>query len=187
MFICTGNICRSAMAHWLMVKKLEELNIKNIEVYSCGIYAQDGDTSTYEAKSVMEEYGVNLNKHRATNIRNSNIKQMDLILCATISHKIAVIDMYPELKNKVYTMKEYVNYDRQYHDKINIKDPWGYDIETYRSCLAEIDEVLDLLIKKIQKNVWWNIDFSYQKIYNLKNIKQRNGENNARNIKRTKW
>lgn len=65
-------------------KKLEELNIKNIEVYSCGIYAQDGDTSTYEAKSVMEEYGVNLNKHRATNIRNSNIKQMDLILCATI-------------------------------------------------------------------------------------------------------
>ena len=56
--------------------------------------------------------------------------------------------MYPELKNKVYTMKEYVNYDRQYHDKINIKDPWGYDIETYRSCLAEIDEVLDLLIKK---------------------------------------
>ena len=81
MFICTGNICRSAMAHWLMVKKLEELNIKNIEVYSCGIYAQDGDTSTYEAKSVMEEYGVNLNKHRATNIRNSNIKQMDLILC----------------------------------------------------------------------------------------------------------
>lgn len=153
MFICTGNICRSAMAHWLMVKKLEELNIKNIEVYSCGIYAQDGDTSTYEAKSVMEEYGVNLNKHRATNIRNSNIKQMDLILCATISHKIAVIDMYPELKNKVYTMKEYVNYDRQYHDKINIKDPWGYDIETYRSCLAEIDEVLDLLIKKMQKNV----------------------------------
>ena len=104
MFICTGNICRSAMAHWLMVKKLEELNIKNIEVYSCGIYAQDGDTSTYEAKSVMEEYGVNLNKHRATNIRNSNIKQMDLILCATISHKIAVIDMYPELKNKVYTI-----------------------------------------------------------------------------------
>lgn len=48
-------------------------------------------------------------------------------------------------------MKEYVNYDRQYHDKINIKDPWGYDIETYRSCLAEIDEVLDLLIKKYKK------------------------------------
>ena len=30
MFICTGNICRSAMAHWLMIKKLEEKNIKNV-------------------------------------------------------------------------------------------------------------------------------------------------------------
>ena len=42
------------------------------------------------------------------NMIHTRIKQMDLILCATISHKIAVIDMYPELKNKVYTMKEYV-------------------------------------------------------------------------------
>ena len=25
MFICTGNICRSAMAQWLLVKKLEDL------------------------------------------------------------------------------------------------------------------------------------------------------------------
>ena len=25
MFICTGNICRSAMAHWLLKKKTEDL------------------------------------------------------------------------------------------------------------------------------------------------------------------
>lgn len=151
MFICTGNICRSAMAHWLFNKKVEDLKLENIEVYSCGIYAQDGDTPTYEAKSVMEEYNVDLSKHKATNIRNSNIKEMDLILCATISHKMAVLDIYPELKDKVFTMKEYVNYNRQYHDEINIKDPWGYDIDTYRSCASEIEECLDLLIQKIKK------------------------------------
>lgn len=69
MFICTGNICRSAMAHWLLKKKLEQNNIQNVEVYSSGIYALDGDSSTYEAIEVMEEYGVDLKKHRATNIR----------------------------------------------------------------------------------------------------------------------
>lgn len=36
MFICTGNICRSAMAHWLLEKIKKD---KNINVYSCGIYA----------------------------------------------------------------------------------------------------------------------------------------------------
>ena len=54
MFICTGNICRSAMAEWLLKKKLEEKNRNDIEVYSCGIYAENGDVPTYEAKRVMK-------------------------------------------------------------------------------------------------------------------------------------
>ena len=150
MFICTGNICRSAMAQWLLKQKLEDKEIKNVEVYSCGVYAQDGDIPTWEAKRVMmDEYSIDMSKHRATNIVNSNIKEMDLILCATSRHRRDVLRIYPELEGKVFTMKEYVGYDREYHDKIDIKDPWGYDIETYRSCIAEIDECLELLIKKI--------------------------------------
>ena len=151
MFVCTGNICRSAMAHWMLLKKIEDKKIQNVEVYSCGIYAENGDIPTYEAKRVMEEYGVNLSKHRATNIQNSNIEDMDLILCATSSHNIAVIDLYPELKEKVFTMKEYVNYNREFHSPVDIKDPWGYDIDTYSSCAAEIDECLELLGDKICK------------------------------------
>ena len=57
--------------------------------------------------------------------------------------------MYPNLDGKVFTMKEYVSYHRQYHDDIDIKDPWGYDIETYRSCASEIEECVDLLLQKI--------------------------------------
>lgn len=149
MFICTGNICRSAMAEWLLKEKAKEAGRKDIEVYSCGVYAEDGDVSTYEAKKVMQdEYGIDMSKHRATNIRNSKIKEMDVILCATTSHKIAVLDMYPKLEGKVYTMKEYVGYHRQYHDDINIKDPWGYDIETYRSCVAEIEECINGILSK---------------------------------------
>ena len=150
MFICTGNICRSAMAEKLLKKKLKDIKRDDVEVYSCGIYAENGDVPTFEAETVMkEEYDVDMSKHRATNIRNSNIKNMDLILCATESHKIAVIDIYPELEGKVFTMKEYVRYSREYHDSMNIKDPWGYDIETYRSCVSEIDECLELLLKKV--------------------------------------
>lgn len=153
MFICTGNICRSAMAEWLLKQKLKDKKIENVEVYSCGVYAQDGDKSTWEARRVMmDEYSIDMSKHRATNIVNSNIKEMDLILCATSRHRRDVLRIYPELEGKVFTMKEYVGYEREYHDKIDIKDPWGYDIETYRSCVAEIDECLELLLEKIISN-----------------------------------
>lgn len=143
MFICTGNICRSAMAHWLMIKKLEEKNIKNVEVFSAGIHAMNNDIPTEEGIEVMDEYGVNLRKHRATNIRKSPIEEMDLILVMTVMHKMELVNIYPNLKEKIFTLKEYVG-----EDEINIKDPWGYNITTYRMCAAEIDRALDKLIGK---------------------------------------
>lgn len=145
MFICTGNICRSAMAHKLLQEKAKENN-KNINVYSCGLFAENGDYPTNQAIKVMREKGIDLSLHRATNIRNSNIEDMDIILCATVAHKNHVINMYPELKEKVYTIKEYVGYDKS---NLDINDPWGFSEQVYERCLKEIEECLNKIIKKI--------------------------------------
>jgi len=66
----------------------------------------------------------------------------------TWSHKNMVIQMYPELIDKVYTFKEYVNYDETGRN-IDIKDPWGYDIEVYRFCASEIEKCINKLTKII--------------------------------------
>jgi len=141
MFICTGNICRSAMAHVMLEDKAKKQN-KDIQVYSCGVYAQNGDISTEEAIETMEEYQIDLKKHRATNIRSSKIEDMDVILCATTAHKDNVLNMYPDLEGKVYTMKEYAGFDKK---NLDIKDPWGYDISTYRRCASEIEKCIENL------------------------------------------
>ncbi len=106
MFICTGNICRSAMAHRMLEDRAKKQK-KDIQVYSCGVYAQNGDIPTEEAIETMQEYQIDLKKHRATNIRCSKIEDMDIILCATTAHKNNVINMYPKLSGKIFTMKEY--------------------------------------------------------------------------------
>ena len=147
MFICTGNICRSAMADGLM-KKLVKDTGKDIEVYSCGVFAEDGDRPTYNAIEVMERMDIDLRKHQATNIRNSNIKEMDIILCATQSHKNAVEQLYPELKRKIYTIKEYAGYEKEDWD---ISDPWGYDIEIYQFCAQQLEKCLEKIIDKIEE------------------------------------
>lgn len=147
MFICTGNICRSAMAHKLLEEKAKQKGRKDIQVYSCGVFAEQGDYPDSHAVEVMKEYQVDLRSHRATNIRQSPIKEMDLILCATNSHKYSVLQLYPDLAPKVFTMKEYV----QLEDKkdIDIPDPWGYNMSTFRSCAASIDNCVELLLQKI--------------------------------------
>lgn len=149
MFICTGNICRSAMAEGMMKKLINEHNI-DAQIYSCGVYAETGDYSTYNAIEAMKEYEVNIENHRATNIRESKIEEMDLILCATLSHRQSVLHLYPELKGKVYTMKEYAKLDKNGQD-MDIKDPWGYDLNVYYNCALEIKKCLERTIEELKK------------------------------------
>ncbi len=146
MFICTGNICRSAMAH-VMLEDRARKDSKDIEVYSCGVFADNGDKSTEEAIAVLKtEYDVDLAKHRATNIKDSKIQEMDIILCATASHKNNVLNMYPDLGKKIYTMKEYAEYPNIDWD---IKDPWGCSYETYKKCAREINDCINKIINKL--------------------------------------
>ena len=100
----------------------------------------------------MKKYDIDLTKHMATNMLNSDIKHMDLILCATMSHKRTVLDWYPELEGKVFTMKEYAELDNHGKD-MDISDPWGYDINIYERCASEIENCLENTIDKLQKDV----------------------------------
>lgn len=146
-FVCTGNICRSAMAHAYLQKKLYDINKQDeVIVNSCGTRAYTGDKITNFAVEAIKEYGVNAENHRATNIYESDILNADLVLCMTVSHKKEVLSIYPKLEGKVFTLKEYVSQDDGYKD---IDDPWGYSLDVYKMCASEIVKCIDKLIKLI--------------------------------------
>lgn len=149
MFVCTGNICRSAMAHGYMQYKVNSRYDKeNFLISSCGTDAITGDKSTKNAILAMEEYNVDLNNHRATNIRDIDIENYDIILCMTTQHKENITYLYPKLKEKIYTLKEYIDSDIEYKE---IDDPWGFDIKVYKSCAKEVVENVDKLIEKLSR------------------------------------
>lgn len=148
MFVCTGNICRSAMAEGIAKKILKEEG-KEAKVYSCGITAQTGDYATYNAIEAAKNYEVDIKNHQATNIRDAKIEEMDLVLCMTQSHKQSIVYHYPKLQGKVYTLKEYVQKDNQEKD-LDIQDPWGYDLETYQQCCMQIYRYIKEIVKEIK-------------------------------------
>ena len=148
MFVCTGNICRSAMAHAYMQFSVNKLKNKDdYLISSCGTYAVPGEKSTNNAVIAMKEYGVDLSNHHATNIRDIDIENYDLILCMTMQHKRNVVELYPKLLNKTYTIKEYVNRDEIYKD---IDDPWGLNLQVYKDCARDIVNNVDKVIQKLE-------------------------------------
>lgn len=114
-------------------------------VDSCGLYAYTGDRSTKKAIEVMKNYHIALENHRAKNIFDTNIKDYDLVICMTLQHKEQLLSLFPNRKEKIYTLKEYVDSNIEEKD---IQDPWGYGMEEYQVCAKEIVEYVDKLLEK---------------------------------------
>lgn len=144
MFVCTGNICRSAMAEKLLIKKVRDKKVENkFYICSSGVYAYTGDRSTYEAIKIMnDEYGIDLSEHKATAVRDSNIEDMDLILCMTNSHRQSLVSIYPNLESRIFLIKDYVGLFGE------VADPYGGNLKIYSECAKELDYYLNLLLEK---------------------------------------
>lgn len=148
MFICTGNTCRSVMAEGMMKKMLQDYGRNDVEVFSSGLHASTGEYSTDEAIRVMhEKYDVDILQHESINVKNSNIKEMDLVLCSTHAQLTTLEYMYPEMDHKIFTIKEYA-YGPDVKDK-DIEDPWGYPMKVYEECAKEIKDSLEKIIEMI--------------------------------------
>jgi len=148
MFVCSGNICRSPMAHYYMQKRVKDLKLEEkFLISSCGTFAYQGEKSTQNAVVAMKDYQVDLENHRATNIFDTNIVEYDYIITLTMSHKTQIEYNFPKLKDKVFTLKEFADEKVMYKD---IDDPWGLNLEVYKSCAKEIVENVDKLINNIK-------------------------------------
>ena len=82
----------------------------------------------------------NISNHERTDKLIPLFERMDAIICVAESAKKSFVERYPNLKEKVYTMKEYAGYDKK---DMDIKDPWEYGIEVYRKCAKEIEDCID--------------------------------------------
>lgn len=142
LFVCTGNTCRSPMAEGIL-SKVAANNGLDIQVKSAGIFALAGGKASEYSIEVMSENGMDISKHTSSLLTEDLIRESDLILTMTISHKMDILNMFPSGEGKTYTLNEYA-----FSRERNIADPYGGRKKDYENTYNEIYSAIEMVIKK---------------------------------------
>jgi len=148
LMVCTGNTCRSPMAELLMRGrlaahlgcKIEELDERGVQVMSAGIAAIPGGRPSHEAVNIMKERQLDLSAHLSQPLSPHLARHADLILTMTRSHRDAVVRQLPEARSRVRLLRV---------DEQDVSDPIGGSIDVYRNCANQIDEQLEIQLRRL--------------------------------------
>ncbi len=140
-FVCTGNICRSAMAehllrHWAKTRGLA------LEISSCGVAAESWYEMPKAARRLLAAEGVPPFEHKARLATRETLREADLILAMTQAHCDYLADQYPEFAGRTRLFRAHAGFGRQ-----DVEDPMGRPDEAYAACLATLKESLEALLR----------------------------------------
>ena len=90
LMVCTGNICRSVMAHQMLLETARAQGV-DIDVDSAGVSDEErGNPVDRRAARALREAGYQVPNHRARQIQVGELGRWDLILAMTGNHLRAV-------------------------------------------------------------------------------------------------
>jgi protein-tyrosine-phosphatase len=144
LFVCTGNTCRSPIAEALARRFAAERQLSEITVGSAGTAAWDGAPASDGALLVAMERSVDLSAHRARLLTRELVNSSDLIL-AMGPHHLERIEALGGT-GKTHLLSSYASKGRS---ERSITDPFGGDLEVYRSAYDELDREVQQAIERI--------------------------------------
>ncbi|OEU61659.1 MAG: hypothetical protein BA867_10130 [Desulfobacterales bacterium S5133MH16] len=143
LFVCIGNICRSPFAHAFFKKLVNQKRLRGIAVESAGLFALPGNSATYMAQRVAEEFGVDLAEHSAKTVSKELVAWSSLILVMEKSHEDTLLSDFPEAEGKTQLIRNFARYGSK---RRGIADPYGLKYDAYRFCFLDIEDAVSGLM-----------------------------------------
>ena len=144
LFVCFGNIMRSALAEFLMQQELSVAGLQQqVRVMSAGVHATAGREAHAWAQEAAVELGISLAQHRAKPLTSEMVEQADCILAMDFQNKAELLTLYPQAQKKIFMLSAYAEGPWQYRE---IPDPYLGDLEATRLCGRQLRICIQNLI-----------------------------------------
>ena len=133
-FVCFGNIMRSAMAEFLMRKAIDESapdEASQVRIVSAGLHAVAGCEAHPWAQQAAGDLGISLAQHRAKLLTWEMVRRADCVFAMDFQNKAELLTLYPEAQDKILMLSAYA--EGAWKDR-EIPDPYLGDLEVTRHC-----------------------------------------------------
>jgi protein-tyrosine-phosphatase len=141
LFVCTGNICRSPMAEYLMRARLGPN--ASWQAVSAGLAAPPGAPASEEAVTVLGERGIDLRPHRSRLVETDMVQAAAVIVVMTVFHAEQMEAVFGgAVHDKLFLLR---SFDDAAPEK-DLHDPIGASVEVYRAVRDQIEAALPGLL-----------------------------------------
>jgi protein-tyrosine phosphatase len=128
LMVCTGNICRSPIAQYLLQAQIKAQHTK---VRSAGLKALEGHPADPQAVILMKHRGFDLSTHRGKQLTHRMLQEVPLILVMETTQRLALEATAPWTRGKIYTLG--------YWEAFEIPDPYRKPPSVFETVTALIE------------------------------------------------
>ena len=148
LFVCTANICRSALAEVMLKKMLQEKDLNDIEVESAGVQNYEGAPPDYMMSSYAYKAGYELSG-TAHYVTQPMVDSADIIICMEHCHVVEIQKRLPYVRwSRIYTFNEIC-----FGEQTGLIDPTGNTGYMYHYALGKIQNGCEILAWKLEMMV----------------------------------
>jgi len=139
LFICYGNINRSALADLLIRNYAEDVGVA---VISAGFHPTEGRPADPVMVEVAAAHGHNLTFARSAKLTPVLLRDSDVIFAMEKSHIDRLIEMDPGALNRTWLLGAHPGREQSGPE---IGDPYGRSRDTYERCYRQVSSAVDYI------------------------------------------